>query len=162
MQQMSHQSRGGLSLGPLPARFFFCLPSYPPCQTSSFPVPTGCGLSAPYSRSVYSSIRAAGGAAGLGWRAAPGVGSVSLPSPGHLAEFPMPPPSSLGREAGCALGRGDKEHGRRDRSKGPVWKLRSSPRSNQSILKGINPEYLLEGLMLKLKTPILWPLDSNN
>ena len=29
-------------------------------------------------------------------------------------------------------------------------------RSNQSILKGINPEYLLEGLMLKLK---LWPPD---
>ena len=28
-------------------------------------------------------------------------------------------------------------------------------RSNQSILKEINPEYLLEGLMLKLK-PILW------
>ena len=89
-------------------------------------------------------------------------GRVSLRSPPHLAEFPVSPPSSLGREAGCALGRGDKEHGRRDRSKGPVWKLRSSPRSNQSILKGINPEYLLEGLMLKLKTPILWPHDVKN
>ena len=33
-------------------------------------------------------------------------------------------------------------------------------RSNQSILKKINPEYSLEGLMLKLKeTPILWPPD---
>ena len=32
-------------------------------------------------------------------------------------------------------------------------------RSNQSILKKINSEYLLEGLMLKLKTPILWPPD---
>ena len=31
-------------------------------------------------------------------------------------------------------------------------------RSNQSILKEINPEYSLEGLMLKL-TPILWPPD---
>ena len=30
-------------------------------------------------------------------------------------------------------------------------------RSNQSILKEINPEYSLEGLMLKLKTLILWP-----
>ena len=30
-------------------------------------------------------------------------------------------------------------------------------RSNQSILKEINPEYTLEGLMLKLKLPILWP-----
>ena len=31
-------------------------------------------------------------------------------------------------------------------------------RSNQSILK-YTPEYSLEGLMLKLKTPILWPPD---
>ena len=34
-------------------------------------------------------------------------------------------------------------------------------RSNQSILKEINPEYSLEGLMLKLKLLILWPLDVN-
>ena len=32
-------------------------------------------------------------------------------------------------------------------------------RSNQSILKEISPEYSLEGLMLKLKLPILWPSD---
>ena len=32
-------------------------------------------------------------------------------------------------------------------------------RSNQSILKEISTEYSLEGLMLKLKTPILWPPD---
>ena len=31
-------------------------------------------------------------------------------------------------------------------------------RSNQSILKDINPEYPLEGLILKL--PILWPPDA--
>ena len=30
-------------------------------------------------------------------------------------------------------------------------------RSNQSIIKEINPEYSLERLMLKLKLPILWP-----
>ena len=30
-------------------------------------------------------------------------------------------------------------------------------RSNQSILKEISPEYSLEGLMLNLKLPILWP-----
>ena len=37
-------------------------------------------------------------------------------------------------------------------------------RSNQSILKEINPEYSLQGLMLKLKLklPILWPLDANS
>ena len=35
-------------------------------------------------------------------------------------------------------------------------------RSNQSILKEINPEYSLEGLRLKRKTPILWPPDAKN
>ena len=35
-------------------------------------------------------------------------------------------------------------------------------RSNQSILKEIDPEYSLEGLMLKLKLPILWPPDVKN
>ena len=32
-------------------------------------------------------------------------------------------------------------------------------RSNQSILKEINPEYSLEGLMLQLKAPIFWLSD---
>ena len=32
-------------------------------------------------------------------------------------------------------------------------------RSNQSILQEISPKYLLEGLMLKLNLPILWPPD---
>ena len=35
-------------------------------------------------------------------------------------------------------------------------------RSNQSILREISPEYSLEGLMLKLKTPVLWPRDAKN
>jgi len=35
-------------------------------------------------------------------------------------------------------------------------------RSTQSILKEINPEYVLGGLMLKLKTPIFWPPDAKN
>ena len=35
-------------------------------------------------------------------------------------------------------------------------------RSKQSILKEINPEYLLEGLMLKLKLQILWPPDAKS
>ena len=36
-------------------------------------------------------------------------------------------------------------------------------RSNQSILKEINPEYSLEGLMLKLnETPILWSPDAKS
>ena len=37
----------------------------------------------------------------------------------------------------------------------------TSRRSNQSILKEINPEYSLEGLILKLK-PKLWPLEAKN
>ena len=39
-----------------------------------------------------------------------------------------------------------------------LWTAR---RSNQSILKEISPEYLLEGLMLKLKLQ-LWPPDAKN
>ena len=35
-------------------------------------------------------------------------------------------------------------------------------RSNQSILKEISPKYSLEGLMLKLKLPILWLPNANN
>ena len=35
-------------------------------------------------------------------------------------------------------------------------------RFNQSILKEISTEYSLEGLMLKLKLPILWPSDGQS
>ena len=35
-------------------------------------------------------------------------------------------------------------------------------RSNQSILKEINPEYSLEGLTLKLKLLIPWPADAKS
>jgi len=35
-------------------------------------------------------------------------------------------------------------------------------RSNQSILKEINPEYSLEGQMLKLKLQYLWPPNAKN
>ena len=40
-----------------------------------------------------------------------------------------------------------------------AWTAR---RSNQSILKEICPESSSEGLMLKLKLPILWPPDAKN
>ena len=36
-----------------------------------------------------------------------------------------------------------------------LWTAR---RTNQSVLKEISPEYSLEGLMLKMKTPKVWPL----
>ena len=35
-------------------------------------------------------------------------------------------------------------------------------RSNQSMLKEINPEYSLERLMLKAEAPILWPPDTKS
>ena len=35
-------------------------------------------------------------------------------------------------------------------------------RSNQSILKKINPEYSLEGLMLKLKLQYIWSPDEKS
>ena len=46
----------------------------------------------------------------------------------------------------------------------PSWVVDSYWRSNQSILKEINPEYSLEGLMLKLKLQyvghLMWRADS--
>ena len=41
---------------------------------------------------------------------------------------------------------------------GVPWTARTS---NQSILKKINPEYSLEGVMLQLEAPMLWPPDGN-
>ena len=38
----------------------------------------------------------------------------------------------------------------------------SDSKINQSILKELNPEYSLEGLMLKLELPVLWPPDVKN
>ena len=35
-------------------------------------------------------------------------------------------------------------------------------RSNQSVLKQINPEYLLKGLLLKLKLQYFWPADAKS
>ena len=40
-----------------------------------------------------------------------------------------------------------------------TWTTR---RSNQSILKEINPEYSSQGLMLKLKLQILWSHDETS
>ena len=58
------------------------------------------------------------------------------------------------------------EHRKVDALKLWCWKgfLRvpwTSRRSNQLILKEINPEYSLEGLMMK-QAPILWPPDTKS
>ena len=38
----------------------------------------------------------------------------------------------------------------------------TSRRSNQSILKEINPEYALEGTDAEAEAPVLWPPDGKN
>ena len=35
-------------------------------------------------------------------------------------------------------------------------------RSNQSILKAINPEYSFDGLMAEAEAPVLWPPDAKS
>ena len=57
------------------------------------------------------------------------------------------------------------EHQRIDASELWCWRrlLRvpwTARRWNQSILKEIKPEYSLEGLILRLKLPVLWPPDA--
>ena len=59
------------------------------------------------------------------------------------------------------------EHGRIDAFELWYWRrflrvLWTARILNQSILKEISPEYSLEGLMLKLETPILWPPNVKN
>ena len=52
----------------------------------------------------------------------------------------------------------------RKKKSGKYMRSKIGRRSNQSILKGISPEYLLEGLMLKLKLQyfrhLMWRTDS--
>ena len=38
----------------------------------------------------------------------------------------------------------------------------TAKRSNQSVLKEINPDYSLEGLILEVEAPILWPPDAKS
>ena len=42
-----------------------------------------------------------------------------------------------------------------------LLKVPWTARPNLSILREINPAYSLEGLMLKLKLPVLWSSDAN-
>ena len=44
-----------------------------------------------------------------------------------------------------------------------LWRVSwTARRSNQSILKEINPEYSLLGLNVEAEAPILWPSDVKN
>ena len=125
--QMSHQSRGGLSLGTLPA----WVPSLPPLLS-----PSDLIISCPHwlwslCSLLPECVQLNTGSRGRCWPWLEGSSrSRGCQPPKPTASHWVPPPGSLRREAGCALGRGDKEHGRRDRSKGSVWKLREKKKWN--------------------------------
>ena len=79
--------------------------------------------------------------------------NITLPTKGHLVKAVVFPVVMYGCESWTIK---KAEHRRIDAFKLWCWRglLRvpwTARRSNQSILKEINPEYSLEGLMLKLK-----------
>ena len=89
---------------------------------------------------------------------------ITLPTKVHLVKAMVFPVVMYGCESWTVR---KAEHRRIDASELWCWKslLRvpwTARRSNQSILKEISPECSLEGLMLKLKLPTLWPPDAKN
>ena len=89
---------------------------------------------------------------------------VTLPTKVHLVKAMVFPLDMYGRESWTV-----KKAERRRIDTFELWCWRrllrvhwTARRSNQSILKEIGPEYLLEGLMLKLKLPILGPPGAKN
>ena len=84
---------------------------------------------------------------------------ITLPTKVHLIKAMVFPVVMYGCESWTIK---KAEHQRIDAFELWCWRrlLRvpwTARRSNQSILKEISPECSLEGLMLKLKLPILWP-----
>ena len=89
---------------------------------------------------------------------------ITLPTKIHLVKAMVFPVVMYGCESWTIK---KAEHWRTDAFELWCWRrlLRVSctaRRSNQSILKEVRPEYSLEGLVLKLKTPILWPPDAKS
>ena len=89
---------------------------------------------------------------------------VTLPTKVHLVKAMVFPVVMYGCERWTIK---KAEHQRIDAFELWYWRrlLRvpwAAERSKQSILKEINPEYSLEGLMLKLEAPILWPPDAKS
>ena len=87
---------------------------------------------------------------------------VTLPTKVRLVKAMVFPVAVYGCESWTIK---QAEHQRIDTSELWCWRILSrvswtARRSNQSILKEINPEYSLEGLMLKQKLPILRPPDA--
>ena len=88
---------------------------------------------------------------------------ITLPTKVHLVKAIVFPVVMYGCESWTVK---KAEHQRIDASEPWGWRrlLRvpwTARRSNHSILKEINSEHSLEGLMLKLKLQ-LWPLDVKN
>ena len=86
---------------------------------------------------------------------------ITLPTKVYLVKAMVFPAGMYGCESWTVK---KAEHRRIDAFELWCWRrlLRvpwTARRSNQSILKVISPEYSLEGLMLKLKTPIVRPPD---
>ena len=89
---------------------------------------------------------------------------IALPTKVHLVKAMVFPVVMYGCERWTIK---KAEHQRIDAFELWYWRrlLRvpwAAERSKQSILKEINPEYSLEGLMLKLEAPILWPPDAKS
>ena len=87
---------------------------------------------------------------------------ITLPTKVHLVKAMVFPVVMYGCESRTIK---KDEHQKTDAFELWCWRrfLRvpwTTRRSNQSILKETNPRCSLEGLMLKLKTPILWLLHE--
>ena len=90
--------------------------------------------------------------------------NITLPTNDHLVKAMVFPVVMYGFESWTIK---KAECRRIDASELWCWRrllrvLWTAWRSNQSVLKEISSEYSLEGLMLKLKLPILWPSDVKN
>ena len=89
---------------------------------------------------------------------------ITLPTKVHLVKVIVFPVVTCGCDSWTVK---KAEHRRIDAFELWCWRRllrvpRTARRSNQSLLKEISPEYFLEGLMLKLKLPPLWPPDAKN
>ena len=89
---------------------------------------------------------------------------VTLPTKVHLVKAMVFPVVMYGCESWTIK---KAEHQRIDTFELWCWRglLRvpwAARRSSQSVLKEMNPDYSLEGLMAEAETPILWPPDAKN
>ena len=89
---------------------------------------------------------------------------ITLPTKVHIVKVMIFPVVMCGCESWIIM---KTECRRTDAFKLWCWRRRlrvpwTTWRSSQSILKEINPEYSLEGLLLKVEAPILWPPDANS